>query len=422
LTNPSCYFPGTICDEAEIIAGFANRKPQTANRKPQTAQTANRHPPSAVRRPDVNSPMLNEAAGHACFNRARAALGVWTALAIGNSYLWTRWVDSHGAQKKTLGNWFTYLALIQGASAIFAIVEAIRGRRRVGRGGVGLALGGVLAWIMGTAGWFMGLALMSIGSGMGGAWGRPLRVRGRQLHPELSHGDDWTRGDRPCADDVDLATRRALSALWLHDAQKEHASVPALARVSWLLSAVGAPPELLRWTQRASLEEIDHAERCFALAAGYGGQTWTVEPMPELLIEGIGRIADPLTTLVYESICDGGQLEDFNADVAAQCALVCREPVTRAVLEQIAREERSHAELSWAIVEWVARRDPVRAHAAAARAVKDLDQYPRPTATSPITQPLVARADASTLRAHGRLLDAEWAALWDARLVATRAA
>jgi hypothetical protein len=108
-------------------------------------------------------------------------------------------------------------------------------------------------------------------AGLGGGWGRPLRIRGRQLHPELREGADWTSGDRPDASDLDAATRKALAALWLHDAQKEHASVPAFSRIAWMLAAVGAPAELMAWSHKAALEEIEHAQKCFALAAGYDG-------------------------------------------------------------------------------------------------------------------------------------------------------
>ncbi len=41
------------------------------------------------------------------------------------------------------------------------------------------------------------------------------------------------------------------------------------------------------------------------------------------------------TMLAVESLEDGCLLEDFNADVAAACAAVCEEPVTRAVLAQM---------------------------------------------------------------------------------------
>lgn len=254
--------------------------------------------------------------------------------------------------------------------------------------------------------------------GMGGAWGRPLRIRGRQVHPNLRQGSDWTRGQRPHSEDLDDPTRRALEALWLHDAQKEHASVPAFSRISWMLAAVGAPAELVEWSHRAALEEIEHTRLCFALAAGYGERSHSVEPMPELLL-GFDTGRDPLITLAVESLGDGCQLEDFNADVAAECARVCREPITRGVLETIAVEERSHAEFSWALLEWLLARDADRVRPALEEALARLVSYPRPTAVAHDKLALVAAADGALLRSHGRLPDERWAELWDARLTNT---
>lgn len=361
-----------------------------------------------------------EAARH--FRRAHIALLTGGGLVVAGILVCWFFVMSSDDDTLILGLKLLLVLMVgQVVAGITTIMAARNGRRIARHGGIWetvLALLGVIAApLLG----FLGLVAAVALSAGGGAWGRPLRVRGRQLHPKLRLGSDWTRGDRPAADDLDQATRTALEALWLHDAQKEHASVPALARVTWLLAAVGAPPGLLSWTQRATLEEIDHANRCFALAAGYGGRQHTVEPMPELLIEGIGRIVDPLSTLVREGVTDGCQLEDFNADVAGRCASVCKEPVTRAVLEQIAIEERGHAELSWAIVAWVLERDPARARAAIARALADLDSYPRPTAVSAEKRALVAHADPSAMAAHGRIRDDEWAAAWHERLAATRA-
>jgi hypothetical protein len=278
----------------------------------------------------------------------------------------------------------------------------------------------VLSALGAPAGWLLGgLGFALAAGGGGGAWGRPLRVRGRQLHPELRDGADWTEGERPDPSGLDLASRRALEALWLHDAQKEHASVPAFARISWLLAAVGAPAALVEWAHRAALEEIAHTRLCFALAAGYAGRSHTVEPMPELLLGALASSDPPLVTLAMESLSDGCQLEDFNADVAAACARVCEEPVTRAVLERIAREERSHAEFSWALLTWLLERDRGAVETAVRRALASLATYARPTAVSADKADLVARADAALLRRHGRLPDERWAALWDARLAAT---
>lgn len=322
------------------------------------------------------------------------------------------------------GHWltaFSVLAVCQFLAGIAAMVAAVRQHRLTGSGGVVPGVMGFMATVGAPVGWFLGVVAVGLGSSGGGAWGRPLRVFGRQLHPELTEGADWTRGDRPSAAHLDAPTRRALEALWLHDAQKEHASVPAFSRISWLLAAVGAPAELMEWSHRAALEEIEHTRLCFALAAGYSGRCHTVEPMPELLVGGLQVSGRPLEVLAAESLSDGCQLEDFNADVAAACAAVCEEPATRAVLERVAREERSHADFSWALLEWLLERDPKGVTEAIERALASLDRYPRPTAVSRANQALVAAADAAAMRRHGRLPDAEWGALWQQRLAATRA-
>ncbi|MEM6292743.1 MAG: hypothetical protein AAGA54_15830 [Myxococcota bacterium] len=313
---------------------------------------------------------------------------------------------------------FAAVALTQFGLAVAAIVFAVKAVRAK-QGGWGPLVLGSLSLITTPLGWAAGVIAAGIG-GMGGAWGRPLRVRGRQLHPNLRDGADWTRGARPDAGGLDAPTREALAALWLHDAQKEHASVPAFSRIAWMLAAVGAPAELLEGAHQAALEEIEHTRLCFALAAGYAGRSRTVEAMPDLLL-GMEFGPDPMVTLAVESLEDGCMLEDYNADVAAACAEACREPVTRDVLETIAVEERSHAAFSWAVLRWAVATDEARVRPAIEQALDRLEQYPRPTAVSHQAHALVDRADAAALRAHGRLPDEAWAKLWHARLSKTRA-
>lgn len=333
-----------------------------------------------------------------------------------NFFIWLQAADTRHEEPWVVG--FTVLALAQLSLGIVAVVQGIRSRRQMGHGGIGSAVAGGIAALGAPVGWLVGVAVLAMGS-IGGAWGRPLRIRGRQLHGALREGSDWTRGERPDPSQLDEATRRALEGLWLHDAQKEHASVPAFSRVSWMLAAVGAPAELLEWCHRAALEEIEHTRLCFALAAGYGGRSHSVRSMPEL-VAGLGDVdGDPLVTLAVESLSDGCQLEDFNADVAAACAHVCREPVTRGVLEQIATEERSHAEFSWAVLQWLLERDGDRIRPALNAALARLHAYRRPTAVGGDKRALVARADPELLRAHGRLPDARWAELWTQRLQET---
>lgn len=269
-----------------------------------------------------------------------------------------------------------------------------------------------------------GLGLSGITYGglvIGAAWGRPLRIRDRQIHPELRIGTEWTRGPTPNTQHLNAATRKALEVLWLHDAQKEHASIPAFSRISWMLAAVGAPAELMDWAHRAALQEIDHTRLCFSLAAGYGGQSHSVQPMPELLLSNLSDNPNPMATLARESILDGCQLEDFNADVALRCSQLCSEPATRQVLEQIAREERSHAEFSWSLTSWLLRQDPAEMGAIVQLAKLQLNSLHRPTAVSRNHQTLVDAADPVQLRLHGRIDDEEWSALWQQRLLQTHA-
>src|SRR5204863_1650000 len=125
--------------------------------------------------------------------------------------------------------------------------------------------------------------------------------------------------------------------------------------------------------------------------------------------------------LAVESLGDGCLLEDYNADIAAACRATCEDAAAGGVLAQIAREERSHAELSWRIVELAIERGGAPVRRALAAAAEKLAEVPRPTAVARDKQAIIDRADPAALRRHGRLLDGTWAPLWEPRVAATRA-
>lgn len=157
------------------------------------------------------------------------------------------WAVASSSKGNALTLWlgaFSLLVLVQVSAGVAAILSSLQHRRIEGTGGIATAVIGGLAALGGPLGWLAGVLPFAL-VGAGGSWGRPLRIKGRQVHPNLTVGADWTQGLRPDPTGLDEPTRAALEALWLHDAQKEHASVPAFARVSWLLAAVGAPAELL---------------------------------------------------------------------------------------------------------------------------------------------------------------------------------
>ena len=83
---------------------------------------------------------------------------------------------------------------------------------------------------------------------------------------------------RPLRDDAGAAitgpvTMDERARFWLEGAAAEHASVAEFARLSLVLMAHGAPAELLAETHRAALDEIAHAETCFAIAGRITGKT-----------------------------------------------------------------------------------------------------------------------------------------------------
>jgi hypothetical protein len=252
------------------------------------------------------------------------------------------------------------------------------------------------------------------------AWGRPLRVDGKIVKPALRDGDSWAQGERADSASLNRPTRLALEALWLHDAKKEYASVPAFSRLCWQLAALAAPPELLRDVCIAALQEIEHARKCFALAAGFGGQAQTIMPMPDMLAESFHIDGNPFVQLAVESLSDGCMLEGFNADTAHHSASMCRDPASLALIKQIAREEMAHAELSWRVLEFCCRQDPEPVANALRAEMEKLARAVRPTATSSEHMPLVQAADQDALLRYGRLPDAAFDQLWRARMQDTK--
>jgi hypothetical protein len=84
------------------------------------------------------------------------------------------------------------------------------------------------AMVLGVGAGLVGAAAAAVFAIAGAAWGRPLRIRGRILYPELRQGSDWTKGASPSVEALSPDTRRALEALWLHDEKaRERAGVLA---------------------------------------------------------------------------------------------------------------------------------------------------------------------------------------------------
>lgn len=242
------------------------------------------------------------------------------------------------------------------AAVIVCIQSLVRAsRRRESRtpGVLGLVFS-ALALVTGFYGALFGLVAAG-----GGAHGRPLRAGGRPTVAGADEGDGWSGDDVGArVEGLDDVAREALAARWTRVALEEHSSVPAFARLSLDLVALGAPASLVAWAHRAALDEVGHARVAFALAARYAGRPVGPSALPAAREDvGAETAAETLRRVARESLLDGVMGEGAAAITAAREAEREADPAVAAVLRRIAREEADHAALGAAVARYCAGRD-----------------------------------------------------------------
>jgi hypothetical protein len=226
---------------------------------------------------------------------------------------------------------------------------------------------------------------------------RPFLVGASLRSAKAVPRSDWARDISPSSAALDERTANALHRAWLDDALQEHASVAAFARFTLQMLAVGAPPELIVASQRASLDEVAHARACFALARRYGGRD--VGPSSLDVHDALGRTSIvALGALTAEEGCAG---ETLGAALAAEQLALAEDAAVAAVLRKIAADELRHAELAWRFARWAVERGGEPAWRAIDRAVR---------ATVAATRRIPIRdygVDDAAWNAHGRLTCAQ---------------
>jgi hypothetical protein len=144
----------------------------------------------------------------------------------------------------------------------------------------------------------------------------------------------------------------ARAAAWANAGAGEHASVAAFARLSLQLLRLGAPSDLLRGVHQAALDEVSHAEICWALAQRFGASPMSAGAFP--FGDSIAVDTD-LPALAAAAVREGCLAETLGAHVVSDAAELTPEPDVQAALRSIAREEATHAVLSFRIVAWALR-------------------------------------------------------------------
>jgi hypothetical protein len=239
--------------------------------------------------------------------------------------------------------------------ATFGAVRGIGGLMEARR--LGLALG-PLAWIATILATLCNSALLAFGffvalmTTLGFGRGRQIRRAGRILLPPVKDGASWTS---PALDPhVDEAVRADLAAQWRENGRTEHASVAAFARLTLDLMSLGAPPRLVAAAQRDALDEIRHAELCFALARALDGRAASPAPWDEVAsARTLSRIRTlALARLAVESLVDGALHEGVSARIIAQLARRCEDEAIARMLREIAADEGRHSAHGFEVTAW----------------------------------------------------------------------
>jgi len=137
----------------------------------------------------------------------------------------------------------------------------------------------------------------------------------------------------------------SVGAYFASVARLEAASVDAFRILRDELRAHGAPKKLVRAAARAARDEIRHTRATGALARRFGARLEAAT----LERPAVRSIA----TMALENAVEGCVRETYGALLATWQARTARDPVVRAAMTRIARDERRHAVLSWNVGRWL---------------------------------------------------------------------
>jgi len=131
-------------------------------------------------------------------------------------------------------------------------------------------------------------------------------------------------------------------------ARLEAGSVHAFRVLRDELRAHRAPKKLVAAAARAARDEIRHARATDALARRFGAR-----PHVATVLRGALR---SIEAMAIENAVEGSVRETYGALLATWQARAARDPVVRAAMMRIARDETRHAALSWNVGQWLATR------------------------------------------------------------------
>ncbi len=182
-------------------------------------------------------------------------------------------------------------------------------------------------------------------------------------------------------------------------AHYEAASVAAFYQLAGDLRAHGAPEELVVRAELAAADEARHAEIMHALACRYEG-AGAMAPSAG----SAPRRPRPLLEIALENVREGCVREAFAALETLHQAQNAGAPEVRAALAPVATDELAHAELAFAVHDWLASRmGPAERTACVAQAetaLAELDAAPHTAVDHGLPAPETSRRLRAQLRQY----------------------
>ena len=192
--------------------------------------------------------------------------------------------------------------------------------------------------------------------------GRPFTVDGNsrttvskvQENFHFHGSNSWKMDLSPSKSENNASYNHEIGLYWLQQAEAEHASVASFARYTLQLMSLGAPSELLRASQAASIDEIKHAKMCYSFASIF----LDTDIVPESLnVDGSLDNLD-LKSIIKSVIREGCIEETLAAIEAHYRAHHATDLEVKQVLEEIAVDETRHAQLAWDTINWISKKYP----------------------------------------------------------------
>jgi hypothetical protein len=178
-------------------------------------------------------------------------------------------------------------------------------------------------------------------------FGEGIEKRYRRLRPEVEAMPWGTLHTEGYEEHVVVAARRA----WTGAAFQEHRTGAACAVTLKALIEARAPLDLIAISCRFPLDEMVHVELCSRLAMELGGGS-EIRYDPHNLVYEPSREFSPLriaSELVVHNFCVG---EALSIPMLRGAAKAANQPLTRAVLSRIVRDEALHGSFGWSYLEW----------------------------------------------------------------------